>query len=126
MRAAVFFAHGGPEVLEVREVETPTPGPGEVQVRVATCALNHLDLWVRRGLPGLRLELPHWSGSDGAGTIAALGAGARGVRVGDAVVLNPVLSCGRCRECGSGRDTLCREFGVLGEHRRGCLAEYVV
>src|SRR5579884_2433537 len=126
MKAAAFEKTGGLEVLELREVPTPTPGPGEVQVRIAAAALNHLDLWVRRGLTGLHLEMPHWTGADGAGTISAAGPGTKGVKEGDAVVVNPVLSCGRCRDCLTGRDTICREFGLVGEHRRGCLAEYIV
>src|SRR5262249_31744001 len=94
--------------------------------RLAAGRVNHPAIWGRRGLPGLHLELPHISGSDGAGIVSAVGAGVRGVREGDRVVVNPVLSCGRCRECLQGRHNLCREFGVLGEHRRGCMAEYVV
>jgi NADPH:quinone reductase-like Zn-dependent oxidoreductase len=126
MKAALITAHGGPENLQVGEVPTPSPAAGDVQVKIGAAALNHLDLWVRRGLPGLHLELPHWTGADGAGVVSAVGAGVRGVKEGDAVVVNPVLSCGRCRDCLIGRDNICREFGVLGEHRRGCLAEYVV
>jgi NADPH:quinone reductase-like Zn-dependent oxidoreductase len=126
MKAVLIPAHGGPEVLRWEEVRTPVAGPGEVQVRVSTCALNHLDLWMRRGLPGLKVPLPHVSGSDGVGEVAALGPGVDGVKVGDPVVINPVLSCGRCRDCQLGRDTICRSFAVLGEHRHGCLAEYVV
>jgi NADPH:quinone reductase-like Zn-dependent oxidoreductase len=126
MKAVLITAHGGPEVVRVDEAPEPRPDAGEVQVRIAACALNHLDLWVRRGLPGLQVDLPHISGADGAGVVSALGAGVHGVSEGDRVVVNPVLSCGHCRECLSGRDTLCREFGLVGEHCRGCLAEYVV
>src|SRR5262249_2418740 len=76
--------------------------------------------------PGLKIALPHVSGADGTGSISAVGAGVTGVREGDAVVINPVVSCGRCRDCLIGRDNLCKSFSVLGEHQWGCLAEYVV
>jgi NADPH:quinone reductase-like Zn-dependent oxidoreductase len=126
MRAALFRRHGGPEVLEVAEVDTPTPGPGEVQVRVAAVALNHIDLLLRQGLPSIKVALPHVSGGDVCGTVAALGAGVRGVALGARVVLNPGLSCGRCPACLSGRDNLCPDSGLLGETCWGGMAEYVV
>jgi NADPH:quinone reductase-like Zn-dependent oxidoreductase len=126
MRAALFRRHGGPEVMEVGEVPDPVPGPGEVQVRVRAAALNHIDLWLRRGLPALPVELPHISGGDAAGIVAAIGPGVRGVSEGDRVVINPGLSCGRCRACLGGRDTFCREYRLLGEQTQGAMAELVV
>jgi NADPH:quinone reductase-like Zn-dependent oxidoreductase len=130
MRAALFRRHGGPEVLEIAEVPVPTPGPHEVQVRVTATALNHIDVWMRRGLPALHLELPHVSGGDVCGTVSALGAGVtgaqNGVDVGARVVLNPGLSCGRCAACLSGRDPFCSAFRMLGEQTWGGQAEYVV
>jgi NADPH:quinone reductase-like Zn-dependent oxidoreductase len=129
MRAALFRRHGGPEVLEIAEVPTPTPGPGEVQVRVAAAALNHIDLWLRQGLPALKVAFPHVSGGDVAGVVAALGAGVRpmaGALVGDRVVLNPGLSCGRCPACLDGRDNFCPDYKMLGEQTWGGLADYVV
>ncbi len=104
----------------------PVPGPGQVRIRVAACALNHLDLWVRKGLPGLRRPYPFILGSDVAGTIDALGAGMSGVAEGDEVLINPGLSCGRCRACLSGHDNLCRDYGILGEHSDGGYAEFLV
>ncbi len=126
MRAMVLREHGGPEVLHLEELPDPEPGPGEVRVRVAACALNHLDVWVRKGLPGLKRPYPFILGADVAGTVDKLGAGVRGAGVGDEVILNPGLSCGRCRECLAGRDNLCRDYGILGEHRDGGYAEFVV
>ena len=126
MRAVLFHRHGGLEELKLEEVPTPAPGPGEIQVKVASCALNHLDLWVRRGLPGAKLPLPHVGGADVAGTVTAVGAGVVSVKAGDPVVLNPGVSCGQCRECLAGRDNYCRSYGLLGETRWGGLAEYVV
>jgi NADPH:quinone reductase-like Zn-dependent oxidoreductase len=129
MRAALFRQHGGPEVMEISEVPTPTPGPGEVQVRVSAAALNHIDLWLRRGLPALHVPLPHVSGGDVCGVVSALGAGVRsmpGAAEGDRVLLNPGISCGRCVACLSGRDNFCPDYRMLGEQRWGGLAEYVV
>jgi NADPH:quinone reductase-like Zn-dependent oxidoreductase len=129
MRAALFRRHGGPEVLEVTDVPTPAPGPGEVQVRVSAAALNHIDLWLRQGLPALPVAFPHVSGSDVAGVVSALGAGVKplaGTGEGDRVVVNPGLSCGRCPACLDGRDNFCPDYKMLGEQTWGGLAEYVV
>ena len=130
MRAALFRTHGGPEVLEIADVPVPTPGPGEVQVKVSATALNHIDVWMRRGLPALHLALPHVSGGDVCGTVSALGAGVtggqNGIDVGERVVLNPGLSCGRCVACLGGRDNFCPDFRMLGEQTWGGHAEYVV
>jgi len=126
MRAALFRRHGGPEVLEIGEVPVPSPGPHEVQVRVTATSLNHIDVWMRRGLPALHLALPHVSGGDVCGTVSALGAGASGVAEGDRVVLNPGLSCGHCVACLGGRDHFCPDFRMLGEQTWGGHAEYVV
>ncbi|HEY4184330.1 MAG TPA: zinc-binding dehydrogenase [Polyangia bacterium] len=126
MRATLFRQHGGPEVMELADVPTPLPGPGQVQVRVKAVALNHIDLWLRRGLPSLKIALPHIAGGDVCGTVSALGEGVTGVAEGDRVLLNPGLSCGRCRECLDGRDNLCASFRMLGEHTQGGMAEFVV
>ncbi|HXI55993.1 MAG TPA: zinc-binding dehydrogenase [Polyangia bacterium] len=126
MRAALFRRHGGPEVLEIGDVPTPTPDAGQVLVRVSAVALNHIDLWLRRGLPALKIALPHISGGDVCGVVAGLGAGVRGVAEGTRVVLNPGISCGRCQACLSGRDNFCPDYQLLGEHNWGGQAEYVV
>jgi NADPH:quinone reductase-like Zn-dependent oxidoreductase len=132
--AIVLRAHGGPEVLVRETIDLPDPGPREVRVRVRAVAMNHLDLWVRRGLPHLKLEYPHRLGADIVGEIDALGPGARGprpgassaARVGDRVVINPGLSCGVCERCLSGQDHLCRKYAILGEHTSGGYARHVV
>ena len=126
MRAVLFRGHGGPEVMEVAEVPEPLPGPGEVQIRVSAVALNHIDLWMRRGLPSMKIDLPHIPGGDVCGYVSALGPGVAGVEVGLRVVVNPGLSCGRCRLCLDGRDNLCPSFRMLGEHTQGGMAEFVV
>src|SRR5688572_20606041 len=110
MKAIVINRHGGPEVLEAAALSEPVPAPGEVTVRVRACALNHLDLWTRGGLPGLKVPFPHVLGSDIAGEIAALGAPTVGLRSGQRVMLSPGLSCGRCRMCLGGEDSFCRSY----------------
>ena len=125
MKALLFRQFGGPEVLRYEDVADPKIGPGEVLVKVRAVALNHLDLWVRNGLPALQTPLPFWTGSDVAGDVVEVGAGVEGVKVGDRMAVNPNLTCGRCEYCLQGEDPLCDSFGILGEHRVGGLAEYV-
>ncbi|HEY0707159.1 MAG TPA: alcohol dehydrogenase catalytic domain-containing protein [Polyangia bacterium] len=125
MRAALFRQYGGPEVMEVAEVPTPVAGPGEVLVKVRAAALNHFDLWARRGLPALQVPLPHVPGGDIVGEIAALGAGVSKLDLGTRVVVNPGLTCGRCVRCQSGQDNLCPEFRMVGEHTWGGQAEFI-
>ncbi len=119
-------ARGGPEVLKPGEIPTPSPGPKEVLVRLRAAALNHLDVWVRKGVASPRLPLPHILGADGAGVVEAVGPGVEGLAPGDEVVVNPGLSCGRCERCLRGEDNLCPHYQILGEHRHGTYAEYVV
>src|SRR5688500_6296645 len=124
MRAAIFHEHGGPEVVRIEQIPRPAPGPGEVLVEVRASAMNHLDLWVRRGLP-IETTMPHIGGSDIAGVVAELGEGAEGVSAGDRVVVNPSLWCGSCEWCRRGEEPLCERFKILGEHTNGGFAEYV-
>ncbi|MFO7155888.1 MAG: zinc-binding dehydrogenase [Pseudomonadota bacterium] len=126
MRAIVFHRHGGLEVLEEAEIPTPEPGPGEVRVQVRAVALNHLDLWVRKGLPGLNLEMPHILGSDIAGVVDKVGEKVEGLQPGLEVMVQPGLSCGRCEACLTGHDNDCPSYRIIGEHVRGGYAEYVV
>jgi len=125
MRAAIFHENGGPEVVRIEEVARPEPQAGEILVEVAAASLNHLDLWVRRGLP-IETTMPHIGGSDVAGVVTELGAEVQGVAVGDRVVLDPSISCGRCEWCRAGEAPLCREYRILGEHTQGGFAEFVV
>ncbi|HEX8360389.1 MAG TPA: zinc-binding dehydrogenase [Longimicrobium sp.] len=124
MRAAIFHEHGGPEVVRIEEVARPVAGPGEVLVEVRAAALNHLDLWVRRGIP-IETTMPHIGGSDVAGVIAEVGEGVDEGRVGQRVVVNPSLWCGRCRECARGEESMCARYRILGEHTNGGFAEFV-
>jgi NADPH:quinone reductase-like Zn-dependent oxidoreductase len=125
MKALAFHEHGGLDRLRYQDVPDPAIGPADVLVRVRACALNHLDLFVREGLPGFRLPLPFWTGCDIAGEIAQVGAAVREVTVGDRVAVNPNLHCGRCEFCAKGEQSLCVTYGILGEHVHGGLAEYV-
>jgi len=125
MKAVVFHEHGLPERLQFEEQPMPTVGPEEVLVRVKACALNHLDIWLRQGIPGYLITLPHISGCDVAGTIESLGVQAQGFSVGDRVVVSPGISCWRCDQCLAGRDNFCATFGILGAKRPGGYAEYV-
>ncbi|MEN8374240.1 MAG: alcohol dehydrogenase catalytic domain-containing protein [Gemmatimonadota bacterium] len=125
MRAALFYEHGGPEMLRIEEVEVPQPGPGEVRLRVRAVALNHLDLWVRRGLP-IDIEMPHIGGSDIAGEVDDVGPVVFGVKPGQRAVVNPSLWCGECEWCARGEHSLCVRYRIIGEHVRGGAAEFVV
>ena len=125
MKAMVFDRFGGPDVLELRDVPDPVPGPGEALVDVRACGINHLDLWVRRGLRGLEVKMPHILGNDVVGVIAAVGAGVRHVEPGDKTLVHPTLSCGTCAACVAGDDNLCRDYDVLGRRRNGGYAEKV-
>ena len=126
MRAAVFDENGGPDVVRVREVDTPDPGPGEVRVRVVAAALNHLDLWVRRGLPSLDTSFPHVGGSDIAGEVDAVGPGVEGIEAGTRVVVDPSLGYGWYDGVPRGEGLPRPRFRLLGEHTWGGLAEYAV
>lgn len=126
MRAVHIEGHGGPEVVKIGEVPTPEPGPGRVRIRVVAAALNHLDLWTRRGIPGLDLAMPHVLGADGAGVVDAVGEGVEGWSAGDEVFVQPGLFCGRCEFCLQGEESLCIRYRLLGEHVAGTLAEFVV
>jgi NADPH:quinone reductase-like Zn-dependent oxidoreductase len=125
--ALVLRAHGGPEVLQRETIDLPEPGPREVRVRVHAVALNHLDLWGRRGLPHVKLTYPHRLGADIAGTIDALGPGARldgGLKLGDKVLVSPGVSCGVCRACLAGKDNQCKSYHILGESTQGGYARH--
>ncbi len=124
MKAVRFHQHGDPGVLRYEDAPDPALAPGEVLVRVRACAMNHLDLWGRRGMPGVKIPLPHICGSDVAGEVVS--AMAPDVSIGRRVMLQPGVSCGRCAECLAGRDNRCRWYEVLGyRNHEGGYAEFV-
>jgi NADPH:quinone reductase-like Zn-dependent oxidoreductase len=123
MKAVRFHEHGGPEVLRYEDAPDPEPASGRAIVRVAACALNHLDLWQRRGLPRVRIPLPHISGSDISGVVVEAGGGS--VAAGTRVLLQPGLSCGTCPACVEGADNLCPQYDVIGLISDGGYAELV-
>ena len=128
MRALVINAHGGLERLEYR-TDVPEPElrlPTDVRVRVRAAALNHLDLFVIAGLPGVAIT-PKWvMGADATGEVESVGSAVRDVAPGDRVIINPGISDRTCEYCLAGEQSLCVRFGILGEHHPGTLAEYVV
>jgi NADPH:quinone reductase-like Zn-dependent oxidoreductase len=125
MKALAIYEHGGIDKLQIADLPKPTIGTDDVLVNVKAVALNHLDLFVRNGMPNLKLPLPHIPGSDVSGVIAELGAHVVGLQVGQRVVINPGLSCGHCEFCIAGEESLCPEFKILGEHTTGGAAEFV-
>jgi len=125
MKAVIFTQHGGPEVLQYTDAPDPTIKANEVLVAVKACALNHLDVWARGGLPGIEIPLPHILGNDIAGMVREVGELVTWVHPGDEVMLQPGVSCGYCIECLSGRDNLCRDYDMLGYRRDGGYAELV-
>lgn len=127
MRALALGGVGGLDQLAVREVAEPAVRSAtDVKVRVQAAALNHLDLLVALGLPGVELGFPHIIGSDAAGVVDAVGPAVRSVQPGDRVMMSPGISCGMCQSCLEGEEALCRSFRVLGEHLPGTIAEFVV
>src|SRR5687767_8928503 len=124
MRAAVFHEFGGPDVVRIEDVPRPSPGAGEVLLEVRAAALNHLDLWVRRGLP-IETTMPHIGGSDVAGIIAEVAGDVSDAQIGERVVVDPSLSCGECEWCRRGEHSVCTRYRILGEHTQGGFAEYV-
>jgi NADPH:quinone reductase-like Zn-dependent oxidoreductase len=125
MKALYFDEHGELEVVKFGEVPTPEPGAGEVLVRVRACALNFLDIWVRRGWPGLKLKKPHWCGADVAGEIVELGDQVTDWQVGQRVVVDPGVNLVEDEYVRRGADSVSPGYHVLGEHMRGGAAEYL-
>jgi NADPH:quinone reductase-like Zn-dependent oxidoreductase len=124
MLAVTIRAHGGPEQIHLADLPGPSaPGPRDVVVALRAAALNHLDLFVLGGMPGLALDFPHVMGADGAGVVEAVGADVRTVKPGDRVILNPGVSCHECEFCRAGEHSLCTTYRLFGEHLDGTFAE---
>lgn len=128
MRALTISTHGELDRIEVRD-DLPMPElrrPVDVRLRVRAAALNHLDLFVVHGLPGISIKAPWVLGADACGVIEAVGDEVAGLSVGDLVVVNPGISDRTCEYCREGEQPLCPKFGILGEHLPGTIAEYIV
>jgi len=125
MKAVVIDEHGGVEKLRYTDVPEPKIGPTDVLVEVKACALNHLDLWLREGIPGIQIPMPHILGSDVSGILREVGDFVKHVKVGDRVLIAPGIGCGVCRECLSGKDNLCSQYTLVGYLVDGGYAEFV-
>jgi NADPH:quinone reductase-like Zn-dependent oxidoreductase len=125
MKALCFHEHGELDVIQYTDVPDPEPKPGEVVLQVKACAINHLDVFVLRGWPSLRLEMPHWGGADIAGVIVALGQGVTDWQVGQRVVVDPGINTVEDEFTRQGEDTISPGYHILGEHARGGFAEYL-
>jgi NADPH:quinone reductase-like Zn-dependent oxidoreductase len=126
MRAVRVHEHGGLDALGWEDVPDPQPGPDDVLVKVRACGVNHLDLWLRRGVPGHTFPLPMIPGCDIAGEVAAVGDGVTGIEAGSKILVSPGFGCSRCQACSLGNDHLCRHYGIVGETRDGGYAPWVV
>jgi len=124
MKAIAITAHGDMDQVQYMDVDRPQLGPRDVLIEARAVALNHLDIWVRNGLPGSKLAMPHVLGADGAGVVAEVGGEVRTVKVGDRVLINPALNCGVCEFCHAGEQSLCARFGIMGETCPGTFAAY--
>jgi NADPH:quinone reductase-like Zn-dependent oxidoreductase len=124
MKAAYINKHGDLNQVRIGEIETPKIGPNEVLIEAKFGALNHIDLFLVQGWPGLELSMPHVLGSDGSGVVKEVGSEATNINTGDEVTINPGLSCGKCEMCLSGQQVFCKHFSILGENQWGTYSEY--
>lgn len=124
MKAVIFHEFGGPDKLIYEDVAEPTIGKDEVLVRVKACSINHLDIWVRGGIPAYKISLPHISGCDVSGIVEKIGEDVLNINIGDRVIIAPGLSCFKCNYCLSGHDNLCLSYRIMGAGTDGGYAEY--
>lgn len=124
MRAVIFDKPGSLDELKYTYVDTPKPGPGEVLIKVHACALNHLDLWTLRGMPGMKISMPHILGCDIAGEVVKYGSKTKKMK--GPVIAAPGISCGRCAHCKNGWDSLCDRYKIQGFQINGGYAEFAV
>lgn len=123
MKAIVFHQHGGPDVLRYEDVPDPIPGHNEVLIEVRATSVNHIDIFLRKGMPGVKVHLPKIPGADAAGIIRETGAGVTGLRPGQRVTINPGISCGHCEFCASGFASQCVSYQIIGEHSDGAYGQ---
>jgi len=125
MKAAIFREHGGPDKLLYEEVPDPKISDDEILLGVRACSINHLDLWVREGIPAYKTTFPHILGCDMAGVVEAVGRNVIGIHPGEKVFAAPGISCFRCAYCLSGQDNMCISYKILGAHLQGGYAQWV-
>jgi len=123
MKAAYFNQHGNLDQIQIGELEIPKIGPNEVLIETKFGALNHLDIFIVQGWPGLNLDMPHIIGADGSGIVKEIGEAVTTVSEGDRITINPGLSCRKCEKCLSGQQVFCKDFSIMGEHAWGTFAE---
>ena len=123
MKAVVFHQHGGPEVLQIQDVPDPKPGRAEVLIEVKAASINHIDIFLRRGMPGVKVPMPKIVGSDAAGVIREIGPDVPGLTIGQRVTINPGISCGHCEFCAAGFGSQCVSYAMVGENRDGSYAQ---
>lgn len=124
MKAVIFNEHGGPDKLIYENVPDPVISENELMIKVKACSINHLDIWVRQGIPAYKVSFPHISGQDVAGVVEECGAAVKGFQKGDRVFLTPGISCFKCNECYSGDDNLCVDYKIRGARTYGGYAEF--
>ena len=123
MKAVVFDRHGGPEVLRSEDVPEPAPARGDVVIEVKAASINHIDIFLRRGMPGIKVPMPKIIGSDAAGVIREIGLEVSGLRIGQRVTINPGISCGHCEFCAAGFGSQCLTYAMVGENTDGAYAQ---
>ena len=126
MKAIRIHEHGTENVLKYENIKEPECGLNQVKVKIYASSVNHLDLWIRKGIPGVKIPLPMILGSDGSGRIVEVGENVKGYKVDDDVIIQPGAFCGDCKNCNKGKENYCHQYGILGEHYNGIQAEYVV
>jgi NADPH:quinone reductase-like Zn-dependent oxidoreductase len=125
MKAVIFEQHGGPEVLRYTDVPDPKPGPADVLIEVKATSINHIDIFLRRGMPGITVPMPKIVGSDAAGIIREVGNDVAGLQAGQRVTINPGVSCGHCEFCAAGFGSQCVSYTMVGENRDGAYAQLI-
>jgi len=123
MKAVVFDRHGGPEVLRSEDVPEPAPARGDVVIEVKAASINHIDIFLRRGMPGIKVPMPKIIGSDAAGVIREIGLEVSGLKIGQRVTINPGISCGHCEFCAAGFGSQCLTYAMVGENTDGAYAQ---
>ena len=125
MKAVVFYEHGTPDVFRYEDVPDPFPGRGEVLIEVRATSINHIDVFLRRGMPGIKVPMPKIAGSDASGIIREVGPDVTSLKAGQRVTIDPCVSCGRCEFCSAGFGSQCTSYHMIGEQTDGAYAELV-